>query len=166
LLFVRILLQLNELRLSAKNVDDVKVTQGINMAIRRSRKSKSLTVKSMELALSVPQVVAHRVTRMTLAGPKLSDRDRKEFQMMVNEKHAAFAQAWSDMTTHAFRANQALMASTLRFFFSPFLYMTPAAALAAVQVQNAAIGMLGKGLAPIHRKAVSNARRLAKTKPG
>jgi hypothetical protein len=134
------------------------------MATRRSRKSKSLTVKSMELALSVPQVVAHRVTRMTLAGPKLSDRDRKEFQMMVNEKHAAFARAWSDMAMHAFRANQAVTASMLRFFFTPFSYKTASAASAAAQVRNAANGVLGKGLAPIHRKAVSNAKRLAKTK--
>jgi hypothetical protein len=118
----------------------------------------------MELALSVPQVVAHRVTRMTLAGPKLSDRDRKEFQMMVNEKHAAFARAWSDMAMHAFRANQAVTASMLRFFFTPFSYKKASAASAAAQVRNAAIGVLGKGLAPIHRKAVSNAKRLAKTK--
>ena len=134
------------------------------MAIRRTRKLKSLAVKSIELAMAVPQVVAHRVTRMALAGPALSDRDRKEFQMMVNEKHAAFAQAWSDMAMHAFRANQVLMASMLRSFFTPFSYKRPSGASAAAQVQNAAIGVLGKGLAPIHRKAVSNARRLAKTK--
>jgi hypothetical protein len=134
------------------------------MATRRTRKSKSLTVKSMELALSVPQVFAHRVTRMALAGPKLSDRDRKEFQIMVNEKHAAFAQAWSDMAMHAFRANQAFTASMVRFFFTPFSYKKRSAASTAAQLQNAAMGVLGKGLAPIHRKAVSNARRLAKTK--
>jgi hypothetical protein len=130
----------------------------------RTRKSKSISVKSMELALSVPQVVAHRVARMTMAGSKLSDRDRKEFQMMVNEKHAVFVQAWSDMAMHTFRANQAFSASVLRFYFTPFSWTKPSAASAAAQAQNAAIGVLGKGLAPIHRKAVSNARRLAKTK--
>jgi hypothetical protein len=52
----------------------------------------------------------------------------------------------------------------LRFFFTPFSYKTASAASAAAQVRNAAIGVLGKGLAPIHRKAVSNAKRLAKTK--
>jgi hypothetical protein len=131
------------------------------MATRRTRKSKSLTVKSMELALSVPQVVAHRVTRIALAGPQLSDRDRKEFQLMVNEKHAVFAQAWSEMAMHAFRANQTFSASILRFFCTPFSYDLSAASVAA-QFQNAAVGVLAKGLAPIHRKAVSNARRLAK----
>ena len=118
----------------------------------------------MELALTAPQVFAHRVTRMALAGPKLSSRDRKEFQIMVNEKHAVFAQAWSDMAMHAFRTNQAFTESMLRFFFTPLAYKKPSGASAAVQVQNAAIGVLHKGLAPIHRKAVSNARRLAKTK--
>src|SRR6201987_980097 len=132
------------------------------MATRRTRRSKSLTVKSMELALSVPQVFAHRLTRIALAGPMLSDRDRKEFQTMVSEKHAAFAQAWSGMALHAFRANQAFTASTLRLFFAPLSQLS--AASAAARLQNAAIGVLGKGLAPIHRKAVSNARRLAKTR--
>jgi hypothetical protein len=134
------------------------------MATRRTRTSKSLTAKSMELALAVPQVFAHRVTRMALAGPKLSDRDRKEFQIMVTEKQAVFAQAWTDMAVHAFLAHQAFTVSMLRFFLTPFSYQKPSAALAATQVQNAAIGVLGKGFAPIHRKAVSNARRLAKTR--
>jgi hypothetical protein len=116
----------------------------------------------MELALAVPQVVAHRVTRMTLVGPTLSDRDRKEFQMMVSEKHAAFVQAWSDMALYAFRANQALTASMLRFLFTPFSYRKPASA--AAQVHHAAVGVLDKGMTPIHLKAVSNARRLARTR--
>ena len=114
--------------------------------------------------MAVPQVVAHRVTRMALAGPKLSDRDRKEFQMMIIEKHAAFAQAWGDMAMQAFRANQTLTASMLGSFFTPFSYKKPSAASVAAQVQRATIGVLGKGLAPVHRKAISNARRLAKTK--
>ena len=90
------------------------------MATRRIRKFKSLTIKSMELALWVPQVFAHRVTRLALAGPQLSDRDRKEFQIRLHEKHAAFAEAWSDMAMHAFRANQAFTTSMLPFFFTPF----------------------------------------------
>lgn len=131
------------------------------MAIRRTRKSKSIVVKSMELAMAVPQVVAHRVTRMALVGPKLSERDRREFQMMVNEKNAVFAQAWGDMAVQALRANQAFTASVLCSFFTLSSYKKLSA---ASQVQNAAMRVLGKGLAPVHRKAVSNARRLAKTK--
>jgi hypothetical protein len=158
-------LDANRLRLSPQKVDDINAAfREIYMATRRTRKSKSLTVKSMELALSVPQVFAHRVTRMALAGPQLSDRDRKEFQIMLTEKHAAFAHAWSDMATHAFRENQAFTAYMLRFFFAPLSLKRRSAASTAAQVHRAAIGVFGKGLAPIHRKAVSNARRLAKTR--
>jgi len=134
------------------------------MATRRSRKSKSLTVKSMELARSVPQVVGHRITRMSLAASALSERDRKEFQMMVTEKPAAFMQSWTDMAMYAWRAHQAFTASTLQFFIMPFSYRKLWAASTAAQVHNAAVGVLDKGLTPIHRKAVLNARRLGKTK--
>src|SRR5580698_9741651 len=138
------------------------------MATRRNQKSRSLAVKSMELALSVPQVVAHRVVQMASAGPRLSGRDLKEFEMMVSEKHATFAQAWSSMAVHCFRANQALAISMSDFFFSlfftPFTSKWPSMASASSHAQDAVIGLLSKGLAPIHRKAVLNARRLAKTR--
>ena len=114
--------------------------------------------------MAVPQVVAHRVTSMALAQPKLSDRDRKEFQLMVNEKPTALVEAWGDMAMQAFRANQALTASVFRSFFTPFSFRKPSAASVVAQVQNAAIDVLGKGLAPVHRKAVSNAKRLARSK--
>jgi hypothetical protein len=39
------------------------------MAARRRRRATSLAMVAAELALAVPQVVAHRVARMTLAGP-------------------------------------------------------------------------------------------------
>lgn len=84
--------------------------------------------------------------------------------MMVNEKHVAFAQAWSDMAMQAFRANQALTIFMLRSFFAPFSVKKPSASSVAAQVQNAAIRVLDKGLAPVHRKVVSNAKRLAKSK--
>jgi hypothetical protein len=32
------------------------------------------------------------------------------------------------------------------------------------QLQHATLGILGKGLGPVHRKAVANAKRLARTK--
>ena len=58
-------------------------------------KSRSIATKTAELAVAVPHVVFHRVTRMALAGPVPSARDRKEFQLMVEEKKAAFSQAWT-----------------------------------------------------------------------
>jgi hypothetical protein len=134
------------------------------MPAHRSRKSPSIATRAAELALAVPQVVAHRVARMAIAGPSLSKRDRKEFDLMVAEKKAAFHESWSAMAAQAFRANQALTASFFQSFWSPLPGRKRLPSSVATQFQSAALGIVGKGLAPIHRKAVANAKRLARTK--
>ena len=134
------------------------------MPSRRTRKTQSIVTQAVELAFAVPQVVAHRVTRMAVAGPTLSARDRKEFQRMGAEKTAAFGESWNAMTLQAFRAHQALAASFLRSFWSPSLKGRPSASAVAAQWQSAALDVLGKGMAPVHRTAVANAKRLARTK--
>ncbi len=134
------------------------------MSSRSTRKTLSLAAKAAELSFAAPQVVAHRVARMALAGPSPSARDRKEFAGMVAEKQTAFAQAWQAMAVQSVRSQQALAASWLRSAWSPASWGKPPAGLSAVQIQSAALGVLGKGLAPVHRKAVANAKRLARTK--
>jgi hypothetical protein len=134
------------------------------MPSRSSRKPKSVVTKTAELAVAVPQVVAHRVIRMATSGPTLSERDRKEFQLMVAEKKMAFAEAWQAMAAQSMRASQTLAMSFLRSIWSPSLRGKPTAGKVAAQLQSAALGVFGKGLAPVHRKAVANAKRLARTK--
>ncbi len=63
------------------------------MGARKARGARSLAAKAADLAVAVPLVVAHRVTRMALSGPKLSLRDRKEFDRMVAEKNDAFGES-------------------------------------------------------------------------
>ena len=134
------------------------------MATRRRRADTSFAVKATELAFAVPQVVAHRVTRMALSGSVPSARDRKEFELMVAEKNAAFVEAWRAMAVQTVLANQALAASFLRSFFTVARGRKPSAARSASQFQRAALGIVGKGLTPVHRKATANAKRLARTK--
>ncbi len=134
------------------------------MPSRSTRKSRSVAHKAAELAVAVPQVVAHRMTRMALSGPTLSERDRKEFELMVAEKKTAFAEAWQAMATQSVRANQALATSIFRSVWSPSSKGKPTTDQLFSQLQTAALGVLSKGLAPVHRKAVANARRLARTK--
>jgi hypothetical protein len=98
---------------------------------------------------------------MALSGSNPSARDRKEFQHMVAEKNAAFSEAWSAMAWQVALANQALASSMFRSFLSG---RRPSAAASAIRLQRAALGVLGKGVAPVHRKAVANARRLRRTK--
>ena len=83
---------------------------------------------------------------------------------MSDEKTSAFSASWNAMTMQAIYANQALAATFLRSFWSPLLGRQPSANAVMAQMQNAALGILGKGMTPVHRKAVANAKRLARTK--
>lgn len=134
------------------------------MNARRSRASRSLAVKATELAFAVPQVVAHRVTRMALSGPTLSARDKKEFDLMVAEKNTAFAASWNAMAMQAVRVNQTLAASFFGSLLSAATGGRPSLAISVAQLQKATLGILDQGLAPVHRKAVANARRLSRTR--
>jgi hypothetical protein len=130
----------------------------------RKRQTVNTAQKMGELALAAPQVVAHRLMRMAKAGPVLSAQDRQEFSGMVQEKHEAFVLSWFAMWGEAARAQQRLAFSWL----SPRALMTPWSPRHAVaqltQAHSVAQRFAAKGLAPVHRKAVANAKRLAKTK--
>lgn len=76
-------------------------------------------VKLAELGVAAPQVVAHRLTRMALAGATPSARDRNEFTGMVVEKQVAFAQAWMNMFAEGLRMQQQLELSMLALATSP-----------------------------------------------
>ncbi|GAP38147.1 polyhydroxyalkanoate granule-associated phasin [Piscinibacter sakaiensis] len=110
---------------------------------RRRSNARTLT----ELALAAPQVVAHRVTRMAASGGVPGARDQREFIGMVTEKQLAFSQAWLGMALQMLRLQQA-------FWTSLWFGRAPASAAAAGQA------LLASALAPVHRKAVANARRL------
>ena len=122
---------------------------------KRTSRATSTAAKLTELGLAAPQVIAHRLTRMALAGPTISARDRKEFSGMVTEKQAAVAQAWMGMFAQGVRLQQQLALSL-------FTGATPSQHVA--RAKSAASRMASTGLAPFHRKAVANAKRLARTK--
>ena len=129
------------------------------MTARRTH--RSLAIRTAELAFAAPQVVAHRVARMSSTGPALSKRDQREFRLMGSEKMAAFAASWTAMVLQAVRAQQALYLSFVRSLWSPWLGSRAASRMAG-QLQNAALGVLDKGIRPVHRTATGNAKRLAR----
>lgn len=116
-----------------------------------------LGTRSAEMLLASGQVIAMRVTRMAAAGANPSARDRKEFLRMGSEKVQAGAQsAWAvgaqwqaigwELWSRAWRQWLALFGGTaLRG--APQLQHLPRLAQAA--------------LAPVHRAATANARRLS-----
>lgn len=133
------------------------------MASRSSNPQHAMAKKSSELATASSQVVAHRMTRMVMAGPLPSARDRTEFQLMVDEKHQAFAESWLAMAAQSLVAQQAIATTAWRSLCYPWLGGGATPSAMASQMQQAGMGVINKGLAPVHRKAVANAKRLAKT---
>ena len=132
------------------------------MSSRRKRHRGSLVVKATELAFAVPHVVAHRVTRMALAGASPTARDRREFRRMGVEKMAAFSESWSQMTIQALRASYEVAASFWRAWWA-FWLSGKTSPLVRSQLHDAAYGVLARGIGPVHRRAVANAKRLART---
>ena len=113
---------------------------------------KSLAVQSVELGIAAPQVIAHRMTRM----------DPAEFQRMGLEKMAAAGEAWTAMAAQAFLENQKIAMSFMQSLWFPWTRPTPKSL--SRQVKQATAAIVGKGLAPVRRRAVANAKRLGRIK--
>lgn len=136
----------------------------LSVPIKRRNASKSAATQSVELAFAVPQVVAHRMTRMALAGSSPSKADRQEFNEMVSEKQSAFSQAWIAMATETLRTNQSIATSLFGGLLFPRSGTRSSMASITKTMQNASKSIFSKGLAPIHRTAVANSKRLGKAK--
>lgn len=134
------------------------------MTTRRRRRSKSLAAQTFELGIAAPQVIAHRVARMAGAGLSPSARDRAEFHRMGIEKVAAINEAWTAMATQAFLENQKFALSCMQSLWFPWLHRAPTAKSVSRQWNRAAAGILGKGVAPVRRRAVANAKRLGRSR--
>lgn len=126
------------------------------------RQRSTLAQRSAELAFAVPPVMAHRIARMALAGATPSPRDQREFTLMSAEKTAAFQQSWLAMGLQLWRAQQQFAVFWWRACLSP--WGPPSAQAIGTHLQSAALGVLGQGLAPVHRTAVANAKRLSRTR--
>jgi hypothetical protein len=126
---------------------------------RRSRRSKSLAAQTVDLGFAVPQVIAHRVARIMVAGGSPSARDRRELHRMGTEKILAANEAWNAMAIQTVLENQKLALSFMQSLWFPWVRRQSA----ALQLSNAALDVLGKGMAPVRRRAVANARRLGRS---
>lgn len=115
----------------------------------RRRSSTRLARQATELSLAVPQVIAHRLTRLALAGPSPGARDRREFHVMGAEKVRAFWQSWFAMGWAMVEASQKAWLAWLQGARVPLLDTH---------------AILARGLAPVHRRATANARRLGRVR--
>jgi hypothetical protein len=122
------------------------------------RRAPPLARQAAELAVAVPQVMAHRLTRMALAGPQPSRRDRVEFTRMVAEKPTAFALSGWAVAVQGAMAWQAMVLQAMQSLFTPWWLARP------FDHRRHADDLLAHAVAPLHRAATANARRLARTR--
>jgi hypothetical protein len=104
----------------------------------------------------VPQVVAMRTARMLAAGVNPSASDRREFQRMGNEKVLAFWESMNAMGLQMAKAQQEYALFAMRNWTAPWI--TP------WSIAASASRVLEQGVAPLHKRASANARRLRRIK--
>ena len=84
------------------------------MASASRRATVQAQQKVLDLGIAAPQVVAHRLARMALAGPVPSARDQKEFAGMVLEKNGEIVVTGAGAATMASPVNAMVwLANTL-----------------------------------------------------
>ena len=96
----------------------------------------------------------------TREGCALRLSDQGELYRMSAEKALAFGESWSAMAIEALAANQRMALAAMQSFWFPWLPRQSAAR----QINEAALGVLTKGMAPVRRRAVANAKRLGRGK--
>jgi hypothetical protein len=116
-----------------------------------SRRSPSLRLarQAAELAVAAPQVIALRTARMAAAGASPSAQDQAEFLKMGAEKVAAFYESWAATWSTALQVQIRLGGA----------WMSSASAASGAMTKVALAG-----LAPVHGRAVANAKRLSRHK--
>ena len=138
-------------------------------------------MKVAELAIAAPQVIAHRTARMLAAGADPDKAQRAELSRMCTEKVQAFWESLFAMSAQTIRTNQEYARRAalqwLRLASTPWWLaaMTPVthAATALSQAtapllpnagrqKRATVKLVAAGLAPVHKRATANARRLAR----
>ncbi|MFV0679562.1 polyhydroxyalkanoate granule-associated phasin [Ottowia sp.] len=127
--------------------------------------------EAAELGWAAPQVVAHRVTRMMLAGAAPEARDRREFTRMGAEKLAAFQTSWQTMASRSLALQQQWVQQAMAMGWSMALggaWLGPSqwSRVMAKPMNDAwaaALDVSLHGLRPVGRKAKANARRLSRT---
>lgn len=123
------------------------------------------TIMLWETATIAPQVIAHRLMRMVMAGTTPNSRDRKEFTRMGQEKFDAYGESMLAMAMQMYKINTELSLSLMRQYWrlwgNPWAWTS---FYSPKQLADASSGIIGKGLAPVHRRVTANAKRLQRVK--
>lgn len=126
--------------------------------MKRIDKTLRLGRQVAEINAVVPGIVSHRLMRLAWAGVVPSRSDRTELSRMSSEKWQAASQSAVAMTAFAMQQQMAMAQSFMHAMWAPWMGMSHS----SIPVTNPVAAMFSAGLAPYHRIATTNARRLGK----
>lgn len=147
----------------------------IHMTRKTQRQATRLGQQMTEMMIAAPQVVAHRTARMCMGGAVPNSRDSREFKAMGEEKVAAFSESWQAMASQAMTSQMQIVATLTQMAYQQSsLWWMPFGASRGVstadmtqlgnQMQSAAMQIASKGMAPVRKRAMANAKRLKTTR--
>lgn len=136
----------------------------MNARPRRRRDARSRAMaRALELSVAAPAIVATRTSRMLAAGLSPTAADRREMWRMGAEKTQAFGDSAVAMALAMQRAwIEAWFKALQPWWTWPALRYDPRSGMR--DVERAWHAVIDGGLAPIHRTAMANARRLGRAR--
>jgi len=135
-----------------------------NMRNSKASKNQSFIDQSIELSTAVPEIVAHRMNEFLNAGVQPSPETQREFMLMWEEKITAFSESWHAAAQETIKINQQLTESLIHHIFTPWWSISSEHHLTPAKINTATQSILDKSMEPIHKQAISNARRINKLK--
>ena len=128
-----------------------------NARMKRIDETVRLGRQVTEINAVVPGIVSRRLMQLAWAGAAPSRSDHTEMSRMSSEKWQAASQSAIAMTAFAMQQQMAMAQSFWQAVWSPWMGLPVARGPA---VSNPVAAMLSAGIAPYHRIATANARRL------
>jgi hypothetical protein len=132
---------------------------------------RNALIRSLELGAAAPAVIAMRTARMMAAGASPTPADRRETSRMVSEKIDAFGTSWWMMASRQQQAALEAWMAFARAWWAPWLrgFALPSSTVARRDLQRlqrslsrSQAAVYAVGLAPLHRAATANLRRLTR----
>lgn len=126
-----------------------------------------LAGRSADTWLASGAVIAERTRRMAAMGASPSRADQREMRRMVDEKVSATGESAQAVTAQAVALAQTSAMRWMAFLNAQTMAMLgfgrmPSTAPTANAAMRASVAMGEAALAPFHRRATANARRLRK----
>jgi hypothetical protein len=135
-----------------------------------SKQAVGSLIKMGELALATPRVIAFRTAPMLACGPFSPAANQAEVARMSVEKLEVFVESVSAMSAQLYVSNQKWASLAMRAWWNVCLMPWSApnwwSSFTPIHkhAESTATKVIAAGLAPVHRRAVGNDRRLSRVK--